>query len=191
MTSERLPEQGSREPAEPAADAEATAPAAEATGEAVPVATDEAPDPEARIKQLEEEKLRLMADFANYQKRVNRDRATWTRDAVRDAVGALLPVLDNLEHAIASFEGDVKEPAVYREGVELVQRELLRVLGNYQLEPIRPQVGDPFDPELHQAISVVPSAEVTQETVAAVARTGYRLGENVLRPAQVVVQKPQ
>ncbi len=144
---------------------------------------------EETIARLETERLRIAADFANYQKRVNRDRTRWTQDAVRDAVASLLPVLDNLEHAIKACEGDVTDTAGIKKGVELVQSELLRVLGIYQLEQINPEEGTPFDPDQHQAISLVPG-DVEEEMVAMTARTGYKLGETVLRAAQVVVKKP-
>lgn len=147
-------------------------------------------DPQEQIRRLEAERLRVAADFANYQKRVIRDKAKWTEDAVRDALSSLLPVLDNLEHAVASFDGEVKDPQVYRQGVELVQSELLRVLSLYRLEAIAPAEGASFDPDLHQAISVMPADDVEEEVVAMMARTGYKLGDTVLRAAQVVVKKP-
>jgi molecular chaperone GrpE len=169
-----------------AADADADADASEPAkaGKVIPL------DPETRIQQLENEKVRIAADFANYQKRVNRDRAKWSQEAVRDLVVSLLTVLDNLELSVAAFDGEVKDPAVYRQGVELVQTELMRVLGNHSLERIEASEGTPFDPDLHQAISVQPTPDLEQEEVAMVARSGYRLGDTVLRAAQVVVRKP-
>ena len=159
-------------------------------GEAGDGAEPEELDLEERVAELELERIRIAADFANYQKRVNRDRAKWSQDAVRDLVASMLTVLDNLEHSITAFDGDVKEPSVYRQGVELVQSELLRVLKTYGLEPIEASDGTPFDPDQHQAVSVQPAEGIDEEQVAFVARTGYRLGDVILRPAQVVVRKP-
>jgi molecular chaperone GrpE len=171
-----------------AADVEEQVPA-EGSEETAPTET-KGDDMAALLAAAQDEKQRIAADFANYQKRVNRDKAKWTQDAVRDLVGSMLPVLDNLEHAIASCQGEVKDPEVFRQGVELVQSELLRILKGYQLEPVEAAEGTPFDPDAHQAVSLIPSDEVEEEVVAAVARTGYRLGETVVRPAQVVIKKP-
>ncbi len=160
--------------------------AAEPEGDAAP----EGPS-RSREEELTDQLKRLAADYANYQKRVQRDKAKWTQDAIRGLLQDLLPVIDNLDQAIGAFEGEVKDPQVYRQGVVLVRDELMRQLGHYQVERIEAADGTPFDPDLHEAILVQEAEGIDQQQVAFCARSGYRLGETVLRPAQVGVKKPK
>lgn len=168
-------------------DAASDAAAAEAS-EAKPQAE---ADPALRVLELTERLQRVSADYANYQKRVQRDKRKWTEDAVRGVLKGLLPVLDNLDQAIAAFEGDVKDPATYKQGVELVRGELLRQLGMYQVARIEPETGAAFDTELHEGIMVQEVEGIDAEQVSFMARVGYKLGETVLRPAQVGVARPK
>ena len=143
------------------------------------------------VADLTQRLQRVSAEFANYQKRIQRDRAKWTRDAVRDVIVGMLPTLDTLEQAIGAFSGEVKKIDAYREGVELVHQGLLRHLGSFEFSPIAAEVGSAFDADAHQAIMAQEDEEVEAEQIAFVARTGYRLGDVVLRPTQVGVKKPK
>ena len=154
-------------------------------------------DAEPTLAQLQAERddlfqrlARVSAEFENFQKRVKRDKAMWSVDARRGLIESMLPVLDNLDFAVAAFDREVKDPDSLRKGVELVREELLRQLANNDLKPIEPTEGDDFDADLHQAIAMEP-ADVESEVVSFVARKGYKLAETVLRPAQVGVRKPQ
>ena len=164
-----------------------------AAGEEAAEAQREAGDlpQEATVRELEDRLKRLAADYANYQKRVQRDRAKWTQDAVREILKGLLPVLDNLDQAIAAFQGEVKDPEVYRKGVDLVREELVRQLRAYHVERIEAEPDAAFDPDLHEAIMVQEAEDIEQAQILFVARAGYRLGDLVLRPAQVGVKKPK
>jgi molecular chaperone GrpE len=185
------------------AEAEAEAEATEQPGgEVIEVEVQPEPEPEApageptlETLQAERDELyqrlqRVSAEFENFQKRVKRDRATWSADARRGLLESMLPVLDNLDYAVAAFDREVKDPESLRHGVELVREELLRQLGNNGVTPIEAAEGVAFDPDLHQAVAAEP-AEVEQEQISFVARKGYKLGEIVLRPAQVGIRKPE
>jgi molecular chaperone GrpE len=131
---------------------------------------------------------RVSAEFQNFQKRTQRDRAKWTQDAVRDVLGGLLAVFDAIDLAIGSIERGADAASV-RQGVELVRDELRRQLGNQGVVAMEVHKGTPFDPERHQAISVEEVPGLERDEVSFVARAGYMIGDVVMRPAQVGVRK--
>lgn len=124
---------------------------------------------------------RVQADFDNYRKRVLREQTHLASRASARLVEKMLPVLDNFEAAIAHGEGG--------NGVELVYKELRRVLGEEGLEEI-PAEGQPFDPRLHEAFQAVEDAAVGEPTVRSVLRRGYQLNGQVLRASMVSVARP-
>ena len=125
------------------------------------------------------------ADFENYQKRASRDLATERRYAQLPLAEDLLGAIDNLERAIAAAEqaGD-KGPLA--QGVSLVLTQLLDVLRRHGVSRIE-VLGQPFDPNLHQAVMQQPSADHPPNTVLQVLASGYMMHERVLRPATVIV----
>jgi molecular chaperone GrpE len=128
--------------------------------------------------------LRTVAEFDNVRKRSAREREEYIRDAHESLLRDFLPVLDNLDRAMQAVRS---EPATsLTTGVELIQRELLRVLEKYGVTPFS-SVGQPFDPERHEAIARVPSADLPDMSVAAETARGYLLHGRVLRPAMVTV----
>jgi molecular chaperone GrpE len=132
---------------------------------------------------------RTQADFENYRKRAARDAATAGERAKAGLVRELLPVLDNLERALATasdVDGD-SSPVV--EGVRLVRADLVGVLERTGVESFDPS-GEPFDPTLHEALSTRPAPEgVHPGVVTDVVEKGYRLNDTVLRPARVIVSQ--
>lgn len=127
---------------------------------------------------------RLKAEFDNYRKRVERDRQNQHLSGVRDLCGELLPVVDNLERALASAEGaDIDQIVV---GVEMVRGQLAGLLGGRGVHEIDAHT-QPFDPNVHEAVANQPTAEHAEGTVIHVLEKGYRIGELVIRPAKVVV----
>jgi len=146
--------------------------------------------PEEQVKDLYDRLQRVSADYQNYQKRVQRDKAKWTQDSIRSLLTGLLPVMDNLDSAIAAFDGEVKDPEALKKGVEMIREGLTRQLGNFKVVRIQAEPGTPFDPDDHEAIMVQPAEDATQREVLFQARAGYRLGDTVLRPAQVGVKQP-
>jgi molecular chaperone GrpE len=134
--------------------------------------------------ELREQVLRKRAEFENYRKRVERDRQQAGVDAAAAILKGLVPTLDNLDRALESAGKD--DPL--REGVELTRRELLGFLESQGIE-VHDPVGQPFDPELHQALSHEPSAGFAEGTIVEVFRKGYSYKGRLLRPALVKVAK--
>jgi molecular chaperone GrpE len=129
---------------------------------------------------------RVAAEFENYRKRVLRDQESLVARAHERLVKELLPVLDDLERALAAAEEH--EEAKLEEGVRLVHRELADALAREGLAEI--ETNGVFDPHVHEALLSQPSDQ-DEGSVLEVAQKGYRLGDRVLRPARVVVAAPQ
>jgi molecular chaperone GrpE len=148
---------------------------------------------EERLAALEAERdeylndlKRVAAEFENYRKRVSRDQANPVARAHKRLVKELLPVLDDLERALAAAEEH--EEAKLEEGVRLVHRELKAALDREGLAEI--ETDGVFDPHVHEALLSQPS-EAEEGSVLEVLQKGYKLGDRVLRPARVVVAAPQ
>jgi molecular chaperone GrpE len=128
---------------------------------------------------------RTQADFENYRKRAAKDAASAGERAKAGLVRELLPVLDNLERALAMNNGDGGSVV---EGVKLVHADLVGVLQRSGVEPFDP-AGEPFDPTLHEALSTRPVEGTHPGMVVDVVEKGYRLNDTILRPARVVVSQ--
>jgi molecular chaperone GrpE len=176
---------------------DAMTPAKEAS-DAAPLASEakeEVADPAALVREVAEHKdklLRALADMENLRRRTDREvadaRAYGVSNLARDVVG----VADNLRRALeaagesaALAEGPAKS---LREGVELIERDLLKVLERYGVKRFDPK-GAKFDPNFHQAIFEVSDDSIAAGSVAQVIQPGYMIGERVLRPAMVGVAK--
>jgi len=132
---------------------------------------------------------RTTADFLNYQKRVRKQQEELRQYAVQSLVEALLPCLDNFDHAIAAAENSPDQGLL--QGVKLVEQEFLRVLNNAGVERMK-VVGQKFDPNYHEAVVQEESDEVENHTVLEELRAGYTLHGRVIRAAQVKVsRKPE
>ena len=129
---------------------------------------------------------RVAAEFENYRKRVLRDQESLVARAHERLVRELLPVLDDLERALAAAEEH--EEAKLEEGVRLVHRELRAALDREGVAEIETE--GHFDPHVHEALLSQPS-EAEEGSVLEVLQKGYKLGDHVLRPARVVVAAPQ
>lgn len=137
---------------------------------------------QAELTQLREERLRERADLENQRRRLSRDLEQARRFANERLLSDLLPVLDSLDKGLEA-DGDVKH---LRDGVELTQRQLLKAATDHGLEVVDP-AGMPFNPEHHQAMSMVPASGQVANTVVQVYQKGYLLNQRLLRPAMVVV----
>jgi molecular chaperone GrpE len=129
---------------------------------------------------------RVAAEFENYRKRAARDQESLVARAHERLVKELLPVLDDLERALAAAEEH--EEARLEEGVRLVHRELAAALEREGLAEI--ETNGAFDPHVHEALLSQPS-DAEEGSVLEVVQKGYRLGDRVLRPARVVVAAPR
>jgi molecular chaperone GrpE len=170
--------------------------AAEGVGSRVSGAGDGDSDPAPRTSdpaaelQAERDKYldlaqRTQADFENYRKRAAKDAASAGERAKAGLVRELLPVLDNLERALATGNGDVGSVV---EGVKLVHADLVGVLQRSGVEPFDP-AGEQFDPTVHEALSTRPVEGTHPGMVVDVVEKGYKLNDTVLRPARVVVSQ--
>jgi molecular chaperone GrpE len=138
---------------------------------------------EVKLGEMRELVLRERAELDNQRKRLQRDLEQARKFANEKLLGELLPVIDNLERALAA---DKSEGSALRAGLELTLKELLRVVGQHGLVIVDP-VGEAFNPERHQAMSMVESTEHASNTVVAVLQKGYVLNDRLLRPALVNV----
>ena len=131
--------------------------------------------------------LRKTAEFDNYRKRVERERAALASAAAADLLEELLPVVDNLERALEA-QVDDGAAAAYRSGVEMIHRQMLDLLRKRGATPIE-TAGEDFDPNVHQAIAHEESANHRAGEIIGEVRRGYMLGGRLLRAAMVRVAK--
>lgn len=150
---------------------------------------------EERILQLEDEllgakddALRAQAEAQNAGRRAEQDVEKARKFALERFVGDLLPVVDNLERALESARGDEEAVKPIAEGVELTLKSFVDALTKFNVAVVSPE-GEPFDPNLHQAMSMVENPDVEPNTVIAVMQKGYTLNGRLIRPAMVMVSK--
>jgi molecular chaperone GrpE len=129
---------------------------------------------------------RKQAEFENYRKRMERERADFVRHAGFDIVKEVLPVLDNLERALRAAEPGSESQ--FRAGVEIIHRQLQDILARQGLSEVE-SLGKPFDPHLHQAVSHVETDAQPEDTVVEVFQKGYLFRDRLLRPAMVSVAR--
>ena len=146
---------------------------------------------ETAIQKAAEEReraLRTAAEMENLRRRTELDVEKAHKFALEKFAGELLPVLDNLERAIelADKENEALKPMI--EGVELTLKSMQSGVAKFGLVALDP-LNQPFDPNAHQAMSMVPSADVAPNTVIAVMQKGYDLNGRVIRPAMVMIAK--
>jgi molecular chaperone GrpE len=130
---------------------------------------------------------RAQADFANYKRRTVQELEQKIRDANAALITQLLPVLDDLDRALAHVPPDIAEHS-WPQGISLISQKFGNLLTQQGLEPIGEE-GDIFDPRIHEAVAYEAHPVYDEGQVASVYRTGYRLRDRVLRPAQVVVAR--
>lgn len=150
---------------------------------------------ELEIEQLRAERdefrdrfVRALADAENARKRSEKDRREAENYGGSKLARDMLPVYDNMKRALeAATEGQREVSAALLEGVELTMRELLSVFKKHGIEKIAPEVGDRFDPKLHQAMFEAPVPNTKAGDIIQVAAEGFMLHDRLLRPAQVGV----
>ncbi len=126
---------------------------------------------------------RSLAEFANYRRRVDQERAQARELATRDLLRALVPIVDDFQRALAVVPDELRNHP-WVQGVHLIERKLVALLEREGVTPIE-ALGKPFDPGLHEAVATEPGS--TQNIVVEVYQTGYRHGQHLLRPAMVKV----
>jgi molecular chaperone GrpE len=131
--------------------------------------------------------LRKTAEFDNYRKRVERERRDQADAAAADLIRELLPLVDDLERALGA-EAPAGGVEAYRQGVEIIHRQMLELLRKRGVTPIE-AAGAPFDPHFHQAVLHEASPDHREGEVIEEFRKGYMMGDRLLRPAMVKVAK--
>ncbi len=149
-----------------------------------PVAAGPGDSIQAEVDHLREMYLRKLAEFDNFRKRTERERAEMKKIAAEGLVSELLPVLDNFQRAVQ--HADDSEPEAFREGVEMIAKQFSDLLARSGLDPIDP-IGEQFNPELHEAVQRMEGSEYAPGTVVAVFTKGYTFGGRLIRPAMVGV----
>lgn len=155
------------------------------------------PDPAVKIAELEqalaearESVLRAQADAINAQRRAEKEVEKARKFALEGFSKEVLVVADNLERALSLVNPEDEAIKSIVEGIELTLKSFGDVLAKFNIEAVDPH-GEPFDPQLHQAMSMVPNPELDPNTVIAVMQKGYTLNGRLIRPAMVMVSKAE
>jgi len=182
-----------RAPAAPAAQNENTADPAAAPAEAALPDVDPAEAALREAADLKDKLLRTLAEMENLRRRTEREVADARAYGIASFARDVLGVADNMQRALAALDAELREKAdasvkALLDGVELTERELLKVLEKNGVRKFEPQ-GEKFDPNLHQAMYEVADPSVPTGTVVQVVQPGYMIGERMLRPALVAIAK--
>ncbi|MBK6089111.1 nucleotide exchange factor GrpE [Ruminococcus difficilis] len=137
------------------------------------------------LKAEKEKYVRLYAEYDNYRKRTSAEKLQIYDDATAKAVKELLPLADSMTQALAQFDGK-EVPEEFTKGIEMIAAQLKTCFEKLKVEPFC-EVGDPFDPELHNAVSMVEDEALGENTISAVYQKGYKIGDKIIRHAMVVV----
>ena len=163
--------------------------AVEETAEEVTETPEEAPPQlteeeklQQALKEQEDKYLRLLAEYDNYRKRSQKEKETAWTTAKADTIKEFLPVYDNLERALKQETAD----EAYAKGVQMTMQQLKTVLEKLGVEEI-PAQGEPFDPNLHNAVMHMEDEAMGENIVAEVFQAGFKMGEKVIRHAMVKV----
>lgn len=167
-----------------------TAPQAEPSAEGAPETSlrEQLAAAEQKAAENWDKYLRATAELDNVRRRVEREAATLQKYALERILGDLITVNDSLELGLKAVAGESEETRRHLEGLQLTQRQFWATLERHGVSLIDPQ-GQPFNPEFHEAVSTLESAEMPPNHVLAVMQKGYKLHDRLLRPAMVVVSK--
>lgn len=146
-----------------------------------------------QLAAAKDDQLRVQAEMQNLRRRAERDVENAHKFGLEKLINGLLPVLDNFDRAITAVPADAvadnESLKGLLEGVELTRKSAIDVLTRFSVEVLEP-FGEPFDPQFHEAMTMVPSATAEPNSVVDVLQKGYRLNGRLLRAAMVVIAKP-
>lgn len=171
-----------------AAAAEATSEEANADAPAENTVEAELAAAQEEVANLKDQMLRVQAEMQNIRRRAEADVEKAHKFGSEKFANEMLSVVDNLERAVAACVAEDDATKAIREGVELTLTGLLSSMAKFKVEVVNPE-GEPFNAELHQAMTMVDSPDAAPNTVLAVMQKGYTLHGRLLRPAMVVVSK--
>ena len=160
---------------------EVTEEVAEETVEATPAEPEVNPW-EEKYNAERDAHLRCAAEYDNFRKRTVKEKEASYGNGKADAVAKMLPIYDNLERALQQETSD----AAYKKGVEMTMNELLKIFGTLGVE-VFGNVGDQFDPNLHNAVMHIENEELEENSISAVFQKGFKIGDKVVRFAMVQV----
>ena len=143
---------------------------------------------EEQVSKANDQVLRVQAEMQNVRRRAERDVENAHKYALEKFTADLLPVVDNLERAISTIDASDEGQKAVATGLELTLKTFVDVLDRFKIEAVAP-AGQPFDADLHQAVSMVPNPDLEPNTVMDVFQKGYTLNGRLVRPAMVVVSK--
>ncbi len=152
------------------------------------IAGDPLSELEVQLEEMRDQVLRHQAEVQNVKRRAEQDVEKARKYALERFCNELLPVVDSLEMAILSEPPDQEDSESILKGVKLTLKMFVDTLAKFNLEQMNPE-GEPFDPKLHQAVSMVENNEVEPNTVLSVMQRGYILSGRLIRPAMVMVSK--
>lgn len=155
------------------------------TAVATPTLEDQLAAAQAAATDYKDRWLRSQAEFANARKRMEKERIELYNMAAGDVIKKLLPVLDDFERALNNVPDNIRDNT-WLEGIDLVQRKLFTILENFNVTPIE-AIGQPFDPNWHEAITQEPANEYKSGDICRELQKGYKIGDRVLRPSLVAV----
>ena len=141
-----------------------------------------------QVSKANDQVLRVQAEMQNVRRRVERDVENAHKYALDKFTAELLPVVDNLERALSTIDAADDAQKAVATGLELTLKSFFDVLGRFKVDVVDP-AGQPFDADLHQAVSMVPNPDLEPNTVMDVFQKGYTLNGRLVRPAMVVVSK--
>ncbi len=130
--------------------------------------------------------LRIQADMENLRRRTRLDVENAHKYALNKFVDALIPAMDSMEMGVDAAKKEEATIESIREGIDITFKQLLDVLGEFNVERIDPK-GEKFDPQFHEAMTMIPSPDHESNTVVDVIQKGYSLNERLIRPARVIV----
>ncbi len=142
----------------------------------------------AAFESAKEQSLRAQADVQNIRRRAEQDVEKAHKYGLEKIVNDLLPVVDNLERALSTIDPANEAIKSLVEGIQLTHKSFVDALARHQVAAVNPE-GEPFDPNLHQAVSTVPNPDVEPNTVITCFQKGYTLHGRLVRPAMVVVSQ--
>ena len=140
---------------------------------------------EDQAKEQIDQLLRLKADFENTRKRLERDKQDAIRYANERLLAEVLPTMDDLDRAMASFS-EGHDPQMIAKGLKMAQEKLHQVLEQHGVQPVK-AVGEPFDPQLHEAVGAVEAPEAKEGSVVNEVQRGYLLNGRLIRPSKVMI----
>ena len=194
QTSDEMEQETSENEAENTAEPYAGSPALDDSEVVTEYASEEAPEVDqlaqlAEVEKYKDVALRAEAEMQNLRRRAERDVQNAHKFGTERLLQNLLPVLDSLEKAIETSEaaGQVEDDP-HLEGIKLCSKLFIDVLTKEGIEALDPQ-GEPFDPNLHEALSMIENPDLEPNSVMTVIQKGYRLNERLVRPAKVMVSK--